>query len=209
MKIINIFIIAFLTLIQYLSTIINFFWENYWLLKMVTKKKNSELKVLLLGDSFVGKTTLLLKYFQGEFIVNLDDTWRGVNLFRKTITDNPNQTHVINVWDIAGNKNYMDFFNLITHPMHAVIFVASSDDRDLENSIKGWNDLFNHIVNPNFTKFLIINKKTNDSIDTSNFMKILQENNILKVFVADAKKPNQVNEVFEEIFEDVLATLNN
>lgn len=168
------------------------------------KKQNNELKVLLLGDSFVGKTTLLLKYFQGEFILNLDDTWRGVNLFRKTIADN-----VINVWDIAGNRNYIDFFSLITNPMHAIIFVASSDDSDLENSIRSWNDLFSHIVNPNFTKFLIINKKTDDSVDTSNFINILQQNNIQKVFLIDAKKTNQVNEVFEEIFEDILATLKN
>ena len=177
------------------------------------KKKSTEIKVLLIGDSYVGKTTLLLKYLQGEFIVNLDSTWRGVNLFRKMIESNGSEegtNYYINIWDIAGNRNYVDFFNLITQPMHAVIFVASSEDFDnLESSVYNWNELFKHIVHPSFSKFLIINKKSNESIDTSNLVKVLQQNNILKVFIVDPKISDQVKEAFEEIFEDILTTIKN
>ena len=94
-------------------------------------KKNIDLKILLVGDSNVGKTTLLLKYLQGEFIVNLDITWRGVNLLRKLITKNPDNddsiNYFINIRDIAGSENYIDFFALITEPMDAIIIQTKND----------------------------------------------------------------------------------
>ena len=81
-------------------------------------KKNIDLKVLLIGDSQVGKTTLLLAYFKGVFTVNLESHYRGVNLFRKSLSLKSSETdtfnYFINIWDVAGSENYIDFFSLIT-----------------------------------------------------------------------------------------------
>ena len=93
--------------------------------------------------------------------------------------------------------------------MHAVIFLVSSDDpANIEYSVKKWNDILSRIINHNFLKFLIINKKDEDPIDNSNFINILSQNNISKLFVVDAKISKQVNEAFDEIFDDVLEIVN-
>lgn len=85
---------------------------------------------MLVGDSQVGKTSLLLlAYFQGVYTVNLDITYHGINLFRKEIALSSSQNEItncfINIWDVAGSDNYIDFFSLMTQPMDAIIKLSN------------------------------------------------------------------------------------
>lgn len=178
------------------------------------KKKIIDLKILLIGDPSVGKTTLLLKYLQGEFIVNLDETWRGVNLFRKVISNDISNSesinYVINIWDVAGNEGYIDFFHLITQPMNAIIILTSSEfsEGNIQYSVKRWNDLFTNMIDASFLKFLVINKKPNHPFDEKSIINLLKEFQISKHFVIDIKNTDEVNSMFESIFRDVIEIFN-
>ena len=174
-----------------------------------SKKKNIDLKILHIGDSNVGKTTLLLKYLKGEFIMNLDITWRGVNLFRKMIEINkPSQepiNYYINIWDIAGSEYYLDFFSLITEPMNAIIIqVNSGKADDIEYSINKWIKIIENFVSSDFLKFLLIIDKKNEKILDHEMYNLIQKFNISKFFVIDAKNTEQVNKAFEQIFNSII-----
>lgn len=169
-------------------------------------KKNIDLKILLVGDSNVGKTTLLLKYLQGEFIVNLDITWRGVNLFRKLITKNPDNddsiNYFINIWDIAGSENYIDFFALITEPMDAIIIQTNPDS--IEYSLKKWTNAIQRFVKNDFNKFLIVINKDDILLNEAFLPNFATEYNLTKYFIIDSKDSEQVNTAFDSIFEVII-----
>ena len=172
------------------------------------KKKNIDLKILLIGDSNVGKTTLLLKYLKGEFIVNLDVTWRGVNLFRKMISiEQPNEepiNYFINIWDIAGSEHYLDFFSLITEPMNAIIIQTNSNIHSIEDSIRKWTDTIKNFVKSDFLTFLIVTKKDEDELEENFIVDKKSKYNFTNYFILDSKKTEQVNRTFEAIFNTII-----
>ena len=174
------------------------------------KKKSIDLKILHIGDSNVGKTTLLLKYLKGEFIMNLDITWRGVNLFRKMIEINrPSDeliNYFINIWDIAGSDYYLDFFSLITEPMNAIIIqVNAGKADDIEYSVSKWIKIIENFVSSDFLKFLLIIDKENEKIIDHEMYNLIQKFKIAKFFLIDAKNTDQVNKAFEQIFDSIIA----
>ena len=171
------------------------------------KKKTIELKILLIGDSDVGKTTLLLNYLRGEFIVNLDVTWKGVNLFRKMKSvENPKEepiNYYINIWDIAGSENYLDFFSLITEPMDAIIIQTDSDMSTIEYSIKKWYDTVKNFIKSNFNTFLLVTKR--DNIVEEKKIEVLSKEFFFNhYFILDSKNSEEVNKVFDIIFNTII-----
>lgn len=175
------------------------------------KKKNIDLKILLIGDSNVGKTTLLLKYLQGEFILNLDITWKGVNLFRKSISiESPGIdpiNYFINIWDIAGSEHYMDFFSLITEPMHAIIIQTNADVQSMEDSIKKWTKMVNAMVKSDFLKYLIVTKREGEVLDEEKISQLKTDYNFTNFFILDSKNTEEVNSSFEAIIKEVISQL--
>jgi small GTP-binding protein len=173
-----------------------------------SNKKYVDLKVMIVGDSKVGKTTLLLKFFQGEFILNLDITYTGVNLFRKSISTNESNeliNYYINLWDIAGSDGYIDFFQLISYPLNALIILVSSENEDnIDNSVKKWISIIESFINTEVLKFLIITQRADGEIDQTKIKGLIKRYNIEKYFLIDVKNTSDVNSVFEEIFSKIM-----
>ena len=51
-----------------------------------TKKKESQIKLLLLGDQAVGKSSLMTRYSEDEFLLNIMGT-AGLDLKKKKFTN--------------------------------------------------------------------------------------------------------------------------
>lgn len=178
-------------------------------------KKNIDIKILLIGDSQVGKTTLLLAYFKGVFTVNLESYYQGVNLFRKSLSLKSTETdtinYFINIWDVAGSENYIDFFSLITEPKDAIIILSNDKKRfNLEITVKKWTDIINKYVSTDFLKYLIVSDFDYQELDADLTKKLQNEYNISKHFLIDVKNLSQVNTTFDDIlYEVILNRINN
>lgn len=61
-------------------------------------------KVLIIGDSTVGKTSLTIRYVSGSFIDDLRLTI-GVDFYNKTLTMNE-ETVKFQLWDFAGEQRF-------------------------------------------------------------------------------------------------------
>ena len=63
-------------------------------------------KILLLGDSAVGKTTMIKRFIENEFKEDYKETL-GVNIVRKLINlEELNSKVSLLIWDIAGQERY-------------------------------------------------------------------------------------------------------
>lgn len=176
----------------------------------LSAKRNIDLKVLLIGDSEVGKTTLLLDYFQGVFTVNLESHYRGINLFRKfaslELSPHDPVNYFINVWDVAGSENYIDFFSLITQPMDAIIILSNDKKRfNLEITVKKWTDIIHKYVSSDFLTYLIVNDSDIQELDEDLKEKFKNEYKISKEFTLDIKNISRVDDTLDEILSEIIS----
>jgi len=71
-----------------------------------SKETSWVFKILLLGDSAVGKTTMIKRFIEGEFKEDYKETL-GVNIVRKSVNIQELNAKVnLLIWDIAGQERY-------------------------------------------------------------------------------------------------------
>lgn len=149
-----------------------------------------------------------MKYINGDFIVNLDSTLRGINLFRKIINkQSPNKEpleYLINIWDIKGSENYIDFVKLLSEPIDAIIIQTNANEMAIQQSVKKWLKLLEDSIDIEIMKFLIISKRNNLPIDKVILRNIVLDYDLKNYYTIDSKNTEQVNGAFENIFNEII-----
>ncbi|MHA2237684.1 MAG: Rab family GTPase [Candidatus Hodarchaeales archaeon] len=82
---------------------------------MANKEIKNVLKLLLLGDGAVGKSSLILRFIENKFKEEYSVTL-GVDHLTKSITfideDDIKRTVFLQVWDIAGQARHVSYSHL-------------------------------------------------------------------------------------------------
>ena len=95
-----------------------------------------KLKLLLIGDTAVGKTSMILKYCDDKFLDTHLATI-GVEFKSKTIfTDKYKVT--LNVWDTAGQERFKSITKTFFNNANGVIFVYDITSNASFNGVKNW-----------------------------------------------------------------------
>ena len=95
-----------------------------------------KLKLLLIGDTAVGKTSMILKYCDDKFLDTHLATI-GVEFKSKTIfTDKYKVT--LNVWDTAGQERFRSITKTFFQNANGVIFVYDITSNISFNGVKNW-----------------------------------------------------------------------
>eukprot|EP00727_Mastigamoeba_balamuthi_P002803 m51a1_g1252 putative small gtpase (204) ;mRNA; r:35630-36825 len=102
-----------------------------------TSKKNAVVvKVAMLGDSQIGKTSLMVKYVEGSFDEDYIQTL-GVNFMEKTITLR-NNTITFSIWDLGGQREFANMMPLVCNDAQAILFMFDLTRKATLNSVKEW-----------------------------------------------------------------------
>ena len=94
------------------------------------------IKIVLLGDSGVGKTTCLTRWMTGKFYQNLKQTV-GTNHQRKIVELREGKVDLF-IWDTAGQEQFRSLMPMYARNSCAVIVVAAIDDPASFTHIKDW-----------------------------------------------------------------------
>jgi len=95
-----------------------------------------KLKVLLIGDTAVGKTSMILKYCEDKFLDTHLATI-GVEFKSKTIlTDKYKVT--LNVWDTAGQERFKSITKTFFQNTNGVLFVYDITSSASFDGVKNW-----------------------------------------------------------------------
>ena len=118
--------------------------------------KTGNRKITLLGDSAVGKTSLLVRIIRDEYEENPSSTI-GATYSIKTIKVN-DVTLSFNVWDTAGQERFRSLAPIYFRDADIVFLLYSVDNLDSFNSIESWNEQMvqNHAIP--LLKVLVANK---------------------------------------------------
>ena len=170
------------------------------------KTKNS-FKIITIGDSTVGKTSILLRYIQNKFFESTLKTIGFDKNIKDLILKNGRKIR-LSIIDPAGQEKYNSLNKNYVKNVDGVLFVFDLSNKKTFFNIKKWLDFFNENNSSlkMIPKYLIGNKidlpreVNSDMVDI-----ILEENKELNYKETSAKddKDNQINELFQEIGEQL------
>ncbi|CAN0169706.1 unnamed protein product, partial [Scytosiphon promiscuus] len=100
-------------------------------------KNNVVVKVGMVGDAQVGKTTLMVKYVENKFDEEYIMTLAGVNFMEKTITLR-NTEITFSIWDLGGQREFLSMLPLVCNDAVAIFFMFDLSRKSTLNSVKEW-----------------------------------------------------------------------
>jgi len=101
------------------------------------RNKNSVvIKVGMVGDAQIGKTSLMVKYVEGSWDEDYIQTL-GVNFMEKTISIR-NTEITFSIWDLGGQREFVNMLPLVCNDAVAILFMFDLTRKSTLNSIKEW-----------------------------------------------------------------------
>ena len=100
------------------------------------QRNSVTVKVAMLGDSQIGKTSLMVKYVEGSFDEDYVQTL-GVNFMEKTIVLRNNEI-TFSLWDLGGQREFGMMLPLVCTDALAILFIFDLTRKVTLNSVKEW-----------------------------------------------------------------------
>ncbi|KAL9109809.1 MAG: hypothetical protein Q9227_005512 [Pyrenula ochraceoflavens] len=103
-----------------------------------SQKQNTSvvIKVGMVGDAQIGKTSLMVKYVEGSWDEDYIQTL-GVNFMEKTISIR-NTEITFSIWDLGGQREFVNMLPLVCNDAVAILFMFDLTRKSTLNSIKEW-----------------------------------------------------------------------
>lgn len=161
--------------------------------------KSFQYKLVLLGDSAVGKSSLVLRFVKKQFFEYQESTI-GAAFLTQTIQLN-DAIVKFEIWDTAGQERYHSLAPMYYRGAAAAVVVYDITNRQSFLRAKSWIKELQRQGNPNIVIALSGNKidmAESRQVETEEAKSYAEENNIFFVETS-AKTNHMVNEMFKTI----------
>ena len=168
------------------------------------EKNNLEYKIITLGDSSVGKTSIINRFINDTFDEELTPTL-GIKHTFKTLEIN-NTKVKLSVIDTNGQEKYRSLSVSYFRHADVVLFIFNLNEPLSFNNIQEWINVFNDNNNKKkvILKYLIGSKSDLEQRVEQNLIDEFANNNNMLYMATSAKTNNQIKELFQKIGEDIL-----
>ncbi|KAK9178438.1 hypothetical protein WN943_027628 [Citrus x changshan-huyou] len=113
-------------------------------------------KLLLIGDSGVGKSCLLLRFADDSYLDSYISTI-GVDFKIRTV-EQDGKTVKLQIWDTAGQERFRTITSSYYRGAHGIIIVYDVTDQESFNNVKQWLNEIDRYASENVNKLLVGNK---------------------------------------------------
>ena len=157
-------------------------------------------KVVLVGESGVGKTSIITQFIDQTFQEDIQSTTGGTFSTKSVVCDG-GKVLKFEIWDTAGQEKYRSLTTMFYKDANAAVMVYDVTRADSFEEIKNYwsnqikdNSPDNIILAIAANKSDLIEQETVDEGEARNFAKELNA-----IFVTSAKSSEGINSLFEEI----------
>jgi small GTP-binding protein len=162
---------------------------------MSEERKHVSFKCIVLGDSGVGKTSLVLRQSRGQFSFVMAPTI-GTSHMKTTIPINDYDVE-LKIWDTAGQEQFAPLVSMYARGANVCILVASFFDPTSLKNLEAWRERLRE-ANENPPIVVAVNKT--DMVDGApmTIEQIREEygDKYPNLFFVSAKSGDCVNELF-------------
>lgn len=161
-------------------------------------------KLLIIGDSHVGKSSLLMKYIDNDFDDDFNTTI-GVD-FRIKQVDIDDKIVKLQIWDSAGQDRFKTITTLYYKNCHGIMIVFDLTDRKSFDNVKMWLKEIEKYCNiENVPKILVGNKNDLDEYRKISFEEIIEFANSIdiKYVETSAKCDKNIEKAFAELSREI------
>jgi small GTP-binding protein len=118
----------------------------------------AQVKVVILGNPSVGKSSILRRFIIGDFSPDSPNTI-GAKFMGKVLSVN-NRAIKLNIWDTAGQERYQSFSKLYCRDAAAAILVYDITDPESFEGMKKWYDIMSKDILPSEALLFIAGNKS-------------------------------------------------
>ena len=153
------------------------------------KEDDAEIKLILLGDSAVGKTKMVERYLMDEYNPQQLSTY-ALTLFRKNV-DIDGRSVSVEIWDTAGQERFNKMHPAYYHGAHACILCFDVTRKATYQHLSNWYDELRESCE-SIPCILVANKIDIDYAVTRKNFKFAASRNLPFYFVSAADGTNVV-----------------
>ncbi|MHA2035664.1 MAG: Rab family GTPase [Promethearchaeota archaeon] len=166
------------------------------------------IKITLLGEKNVGKTSLVYRYIENKFRENYKATL-GVNLLKKDMEVDGNGVSA-QIWDLGGQESFRSLRKLYLEGANGALVIFDLSDRSSFDKLNDWIESF--VEARGEQPIVLIGNKS----DLTNLRKISDEeasqyanDNNMELIVTSAKTGQNVEEAFIKLTKRILDNISN
>jgi len=161
------------------------------------------LRIILIGDSGVGKSNIVMRYTKNQFNAELTTT-TGVENQTKTVTIG-NQKIRVQLWDLAGQERYRSMAKAYYRGTHGVLLVLDVTKKSSFDNLIFWLNEVTEYSNTDMTIMLLANKTdiSNEQAVPSNELREFAKKNNLFYEEVSAKDGTNIEKAFTILIEEI------
>ena len=168
------------------------------------EKKDSDItiKLLLIGNAYVGKTLIVQKFLDNTFSKTTMTTI-GVDLQYKVLDINGKKVKYL-IWDTAGEDRMKTMTYAYYRGCHVVLIVYDVTSKKSFENVTTWVECVDKFAKTNVLRILVGNKTDLEEkrVISKEEGKKLAEENGLKFYEISAKTMNGLVEMFEDVAKE-------
>ena len=173
------------------------------------ENKEHSFKILLLGDTSVGKTCFLKRYtedtFQDAYLSTI-----GFDFKFKMVTLKNGKQVKVQLWDTAGQERFRTIAKSYYKGAHGIILIYDVSNPKTYDNIKKWLAQIKEEASSKVCIILVANKIDHEErvVTEEEGVKLAKSFN-LKIFESSAKENINVTEAFQEVIENISVNYSN
>ena len=172
---------------------------------MTTEKKEPLYKILLLGDSSVGKTCFFMRYIENTF-QEIHMSTIGLESKIKTVDLDDGRTVKIQLWDTAGQERFHTITKNYYKTAHAIILIFDVTEKATYQNVKNWVEQIREEVSSKVVTVLVGNKiddVENRKINKEEGEEMAKECGI-SYFECSAKTGENIDPIFNDLIKKTI-----